>query len=119
MNTNETPHHQTSISQMTPLPGESVQTLLDLFQFLLAEQEKHHQQDANTNPPTQEMLDGMKLLQDFSREYFQHKNPPIQSTVDGGRVVITLTDNQKIQLGGDATEDFVPGATVPSKTIKI
>ena len=61
----------------------------------------------------------MKLLQNFYEEYFQQKNPPIQSTTDEGRVVITLSDNQKIQLGGDATEDFIPGAVLPSNAIKI
>lgn len=61
----------------------------------------------------------MELLQDFSREYFQKKNPPVQSTTDEGRVVITLSDGRKIQLGGDAAEDFIPGATLPANSIKI
>jgi len=65
------------------------------------------------------MREGMKLLQNFSKEYFQRKNPPIQSTTDEGRVVITLSDNQKIQLGGEATEEFVPGSVLPSTAIKI
>lgn len=121
MNTNKPPQPTMSISQMTPLPGESVQTSPDLFQFLLTEWDLalQGQTENPTSPPTQEMREGMKLLQNFSKEYFQRKNPPIQSTTDEGRVVITLSDNQKIQLGGEATEEFVPGSVLPSTAIKI
>ena len=59
-----------------------------------------------------------KLLRDFSEKYFQ-ENSPVQSTTSDGRVVITLSDNQKLQIGGDATEEFAPGTVLPSTAIKI
>jgi len=64
------------------------------------------------------MREAAKLLRDFSENYFQ-ENPPINSTTSDGRVVITLSDNQKLQVGGDATEEFAPGTVLPSTAIKI
>jgi len=64
------------------------------------------------------MQGSTKLLRDFSEKYFQ-ENPPVHSTTSDGRVVITLSDNQKVQVGGDATEEFEPGTVLPSTAIKI
>ena len=121
MNTNETPQPQTSISQMTPLPGESVQAFPDLFRFLLSEWVKHSENRTSTesNTPTQEMIQGAELLQDFSEKYFRDTNPPVQATVEEGRVVIALSDNKKVQVGSGSTEEFVPGAILPTTTIKV
>lgn len=125
MTTNETPQPQTSISQMTPLPGESVQTLPDLFKFLVAEYEKQQQQqqpqtlpDGKPNVQHQEVMETAKLLQDFSEVYFQN-NPPLQATASDNRAVITLSDNQKVQVGGDPAKDFAPGTIEPSTSIHI
>ena len=121
MDTNETPQPQTSISQMTPLPGESVQTSPDLLSFLLAQWEKQEyptEQERKANALAPQMRGAAKLLQDFSEKYFQ-ENPPVQSTTSDGRVVITLNDNQKVQVGGDVTEEFAPGTVLPSTAIKI
>jgi hypothetical protein len=121
MNTNETPQPQTSISQMTPLPGESVQTLPDLFKFLVAEYEKQQLPvlpDGKPNAQLQVVLETAKLLQNFSEMYFQN-NPPLQATASDNRAVITLSDNQKVQVGGDPAKDFAPGTIEPSTSIHI
>ena len=121
MNTNETPQPQTSISQMTPLPGESVQTLPDLFKFLVAEYEKQQLPvlpDGKLNAQLQGVLEAAKLLQNFSEMYFQN-NPPLQATASDNRAVITLSDNQKVQVGGDPSKDFAPGTIEPSTSIHI
>lgn len=60
----------------------------------------------------------MTSLLSFSSEYFE-KNPPVHAAADNGRVVMTLTDNQKVQVGGKPTEEFVPGAIEPSTSIQI
>ena len=122
MNTNEIPPHQTSISQMTPLPGESVQTSPDLLKFLLKRWEECHRQQ-HPNDPTQNALsqqaqEAIQSLLSFSSEYFE-KNPPVHATADDGRVVVTLGDNQKVQIGGKPTKEFVPGEIEPSTSIKI
>ena len=121
MNTDETPQLQTSISQMTPLPGESVQTSPDLLSFLLLQWEKKLKADdlqKRLSPLTPQILEAVKLLSDFSNTYFK-ENPPIQSTTVDGRAVITLGDNQKVQIGGEPTEEFEPGSIVSSTAIKI
>ena len=50
--------------------------------------------------------------------YFK-ENPPTQSTTVEGRVVVTLSDNKKVQIGGEPAEEFEPGAIVSSTAIKI
>ena len=123
MNTNETPQPQTSISQMTPLPGESVRTSPDLFNFLLAAWEAgpakdHPHPDQTEHAPSQETVESVKLFLYF-REQYLAENPPVQATATENRVTITLSDSQKVQVGGEATEDMQPGAIVPSDAIQI
>jgi hypothetical protein len=43
----------------------------------------------------------------------------VHATADDGRVVVTLGDNQKVQIGGKPTKEFVPGEIEPSTSIKI
>jgi len=106
---------------MTPLPGESVQTSPELFKFLAAEYEKQQLASLPDGKPTaqlQQTLEAAKLLQSFSEEYFKG-NPPVQATASDNRAVITLGDNQKVQVGGEPAEDFAPGAIEPSTSIHI
>ena len=122
MNTNETPQPQTSISQMTPLPGESVQTSPDLLSFLLAAWTGDRQESQNPNQsessPSPETVESVKLFLNFCEQYLAD-NPPVQATATENRVTITLSDSQKVQVGGEATEDMQPGAIVPSDAIQI
>ena len=119
MNSDKTPQPQTSISQMTPLPGESTQTSPDLLKFLLARwEESQNQNDPKLNALTQQAQEMTASLLSFSNEYFE-QNPPVHATADNGRAVLILADNQKVQIGGKPTEEFVPGAVEPSTSIKI
>ena len=122
MNTNETPQPQTSISQMTPLPGESVQTSPDLLSCLLAAWTGDRQESQNPNQsessPSPETVESVKLFLNFCEQYLAD-NPPVQATATENRVTITLSDSQRVQVGGEATEDMQPGAIVPSDAIQI
>lgn len=121
MNTNETPQPQISISQMTPLPGESVQTLPDLFKFLVAEYEKQQLASLPDQKPSaqlQQTLEAVKPLLDFSETYLR-EHPPVQATASDNRAIITFGNNQKVQVGGDSEKDFAPGTIEPSTSIHI
>lgn len=122
MNTKETPQPQTSISQMTPLPGESVQTSPDLLNFLLAAwEEKLSPNPASSqtdHAPCPEEIKSVKLFLSFCSQYLRD-NPPVQATATENRVVITLAGSQKVQVGGEPTEDMQPGTIVPSSAIQI
>lgn len=43
----------------------------------------------------------------------------MQATATENRVVITLAGSQKVQVGGEPTEDMQPGTIVPSSAIQI
>ena len=123
MNTKETPQPQTSISQMTPLPGESVQTSPDLLNFLLAAWEAgpakdHPHPDQTEHAPSQETVESVKLFLNFCEQYLAD-NPPVQATATEDRVTITLSSNQRVQIGGEPTEDVQPGTIVASNAIQI
>lgn len=122
MNTNETPQPQTSISQMTPLPGESVQTSPDLLSFLLAAWTGDRQESQNPNQsessPSPETVESVKLFLNFCEQYLKD-NPPVQATATEDRVTITLSSNQRVQIGGEPTEDVQPGTIVASNAIQI
>lgn len=123
MSTEKTPLPLTSISEMTPLPGESAQACPGIFHYLAAKFEKLQVNNPNLTSKQvaqfQSQLEAAKPLLSFFEDYLHATNPPVQATAIDKRVVITLQDSTRVQLGGEESEAPLPGSMEPSTSIQI
>ena len=123
MSTEKTHLPLTSISEMTPLPGESAQASLGIFRYLAAQYEK--QQLNNPNLTSEQRAQNQAAtaatghLLSFFEEYLSKTNPPVQATAIDKRVVVTLQDSTRVQLGGETEEIPMPGSMEPTTSIQI
>ena len=123
MSTEETHLPPTSISEMTPMPGESAQASLGIFRYLVAQYEK--QQLNNPNLTSEQRAQNQattvasERLLSFFEEYLSKTNPPVQATAIDKRVVVTLQDSTRVQLGGETEEIPMPGSMEPTTSIQI
>ena len=123
MSTEETHLPPTSISEMTPMPGESAQASLGIFRYLVAQYEK--QQLNNPNLTSEQRAQNQattvaaERLLSFFEEYLSKTNPPVQATAIDKRVVLTLRDSTRVQLGGETSEIPMPGSMEPTTSIQI
>lgn len=123
MSTDETHLPLTSISEMTPLPGESAQASLGIFRYLVAQFEK--QQLNNPNLTSEQRVQNQattvaaERLLSFFEDYLSKTNPPVQATAIDKRVVVTLQDSTRVQLGGETSEMPMPGSMELTTSVQI
>ena len=124
MSTEGTPQPLTSISEMTPMPGESAQACPGIFRYLVAQYEKQlSPQNATELSPDQlaqrqkQVAEAQPLL-DFFEDYFK-ANPPVQATAINKKVVMTLQNSARVQVGGEIEDVPLPGSMEPSTSIQI
>ncbi len=123
MSTEETHLPPTSISEMTPMPGESAQASLGIFRYLVAQFEKQQLNNPNLTSAqraqNQATTVAAERLLSFFEDYLSKTNPPVQATAIDKRVVVTLQDSTRVQLGGETAEIPIPGSMEPTTSIQI